>query len=199
MPDFPAVGGDTAATIWAYATRTLSAFTGQPRTDLVGADNDIWANATRTLTALTGQPRTDLIGDDHAFSAATSTRIANLDRVANIDAFEAITEASTLTDGTEQILIEKTDALQSFLEGYIDLTAMTVTETLVVREYLKVKNGGSYIKYAEQTYSGAQSPALLHIITKASKRSIKVTMELTAGTNRTLDNTWMRKSQATAT
>lgn len=207
MPDFPSVGGDTAATIWAYADRELTALTGQPRTDLVGADNAIWANATRSLTdkagftlaSLTGQPRTDLLGDDHAFASATSTRIANLDRVANIEAFEAITEASTAMDGSEIILIEKTDNLQSDLVGMIDLTAMAGGDTIVVKEYMVLKNGGSYINYATQTYSGAQTPALVFITPKWSKRKIKVTAQQTAGSNRTLDNTWSRKSQASAT
>ncbi len=52
------VGQGTAAIVadvWAAATRTLTAFTGQPRTDLVGSDAAIWSHATRTLTAFAAQ------------------------------------------------------------------------------------------------------------------------------------------------
>ncbi len=84
LPDFPKTSGATAAEVWANATRTLSAFTGQPRTDLVGADNAIWANATRTLSAFTGTPRTDLIGADQSlttqgYTSVRATKIDNLD------------------------------------------------------------------------------------------------------------------------
>ena len=199
MPDFPATGGFTVADIWSAGTRTLTAFTGQPRTDLVGADNDIWSNATRSLTELTGQPRTDLLGEDNDFESATGARIANLDRMANILSQEPISEASTLMDGNELVLYEKTDALQRSVEGYIDFTNSAGGDTFVVREYMQIKAAGAYIKYAEATYTGVQSPALLHIQTKVAKRKIKVTIQQTAGVNRTLDNSWLAASQASAT
>jgi len=44
------VPAPSAADIWAYGTRTLTGFTGTPRTDLVGSDSAIWAHATRELT-----------------------------------------------------------------------------------------------------------------------------------------------------
>ena len=46
--------------VWAAAARTLTALTGQPRTDLVGADNALWAHASRTLTAFNAQAIFDL-------------------------------------------------------------------------------------------------------------------------------------------
>ena len=46
--------------VWAAAARTLTALTGQPRTDLVGADNALWAHASRTLTAFNAQALFDL-------------------------------------------------------------------------------------------------------------------------------------------
>jgi len=44
------VPAPSAADIWAYGTRTLTGFTGTPRSDLVGSDAAIWAHATRELT-----------------------------------------------------------------------------------------------------------------------------------------------------
>jgi len=42
--------GVTAESIWTYVSRTLTGFTGTPRSDLVGSDSAIWAHATRELT-----------------------------------------------------------------------------------------------------------------------------------------------------
>jgi len=44
---------------------------------------DVWTYATRTLTAITGTPRSDLLGSDEPISTSTVTRLANLD---NLDA-----------------------------------------------------------------------------------------------------------------
>lgn len=206
-PDFPAVGG-TPASIWAYASRTLTALTGQPRTDLVGAnesidthgytsvragllDNldaaistrsshsaaDVWAVVARTLTAFTGQPRTDLLGENADFEAGTGTRKARLDI---IPAFETATEGSVTMDGTEQIIVTKTDSKMGLLDGMLDLTPMLTGDTLVVRQYMKISAGAAFAKYAEETYAGAQSIPLLYVTTKTNKNDIKVTVEQTA-------------------
>jgi len=160
---------------------------------------DVWGVVTRTLTGITGTPRSDLLGEDATFAAAAGARIADLDRVKDIPRFEAVTEASIAMDGTEKTLVEKTDTLQAFLEGDIDLTPMQAGDTIVVRQYMKIKAGGSYAKYAEESYTGVQTLPLLHIVTKINKRSIKVTAQQTAGTNRTLDASFHRLSQKTAT
>ena len=48
----PRVGQLSATDVWAAVTRTLSALTGQPRTDLVGSDAALWSAVTRTLTKI---------------------------------------------------------------------------------------------------------------------------------------------------
>lgn len=163
------------------------------------ASTAVWSAVNRELTAFDGTPRTDLLGEDASFAAASGTRIAGIDRLANIDAFEAVTESSITMDGTEKTLVEKTDTKQAFLEGDIDLTSMASGDTIVIRQYMKIKSGGTYIKYAEETYNGAQTLPLQHVTSKVNKRSIKVTAQQTGGTNRTLDVSFQRKSQATAT
>ena len=180
----------TAADIWAVASRTITALTGQPRTDLVGADNSIWANATRTLSGITGTPRSDLLGEDATFEAGTGARKQRID---NTPAFETAVETSVAMDGTEKILVEKTDDKQGEIEGYVDMTPMAGGDTIVVRQYMKVKAAGAYVKYAEETYSNAQTIPLLYIVSKAAKTSIKVTAQQTAGTNRTLDVQFYRR------
>jgi len=185
----------SAADVWAVAARTLTAFTGQPRTDLVGSNAALWSHATRELTGITGTPRSDLLGEDATFEAGTGTRKARID---DIPAFETQVETSIVMDGTEQTLVEKTDSKMGLLDGYVDLTPMGASDTIVIREYMKVKAAGNYIKYAEETYTGAQTLPLVHIVTKTAKTSIKVTAEQTAknGGYKTLDVQFFRRLEA---
>lgn len=218
-PNFPKVTAEAdPATIWGYSARTLTAFTGQPRSDLMGEDadfeagsgtrkayldaaissrsshaaSDIWGVATRELTGLAGQPRTDIIGEDASFESATG-RPAKIPRLDNIPALETPVEASIAMDGTEKTLVEKTDTKFGYLDGYVDLTPMQSGDTIVIRESMQIKSGGSYVKYAEETYNDAQSIPLLHITTKPARYQIKVTAQQTAGTNRTLDVEFYRR------
>jgi hypothetical protein len=156
---------------------------------------DVWAVTTRTLTSLAGQPRIDLLGEDASFEAGTGTRKGYIDRLANIEAFDTPLEGSVAMDGTEKniILDEITGNPQRFLEGYIDLTPMASGDTIVIRQYMKITSAGNYVKYAEETYSGAQSLPLLYVTTKSGRYGIKVTAQQTGGTNRTLTYQFFRR------
>jgi len=255
MPDFPQIGGATAAQIWAYATRRLSDATNitsdgatinqalianldaaistrsshsaadiwavatrrlsdaqnitsdgatidQAKIARLDADissrsshaaADVWGVASRQLTAITGTPRSDLLGEDASFEAGTGARKARIDKT---PAFETYVETSVVMDGTEKTLVEKADDKMGMLDGYVDLTPMQAGDTIVIRQSMKVKAAGAYVKYAEETYSGAQTIPLLHVVTKTAKTSIKVTAEQTAGTNRTLDVQFFRRVEA---
>jgi hypothetical protein len=153
---------------------------------------DVWAVAARTLTGITGTPRTDLIGSDASFEAATG-RPAKLD---DIPYFEAPVEGSLLMTGAEQMLVEKTDDKAGLLEGMINLTPMAAGDTVVVREYMQVLSTGTYAKYAEETYTDAQTIPLLQIMTRISTHDIKVTIQQTAGTYRTFEYSFVRRREA---
>lgn len=227
MPDFPRTGGGaTAAEVWAYGTKELTGLTGQPRTDLVGANESIdthgyttvragkldnldvavssrgtsnltdalvWAYATKELTGLTGTPRSDLIGSDATLEATTGTRISRIDK---LPAFQAITESSIVMTGSEVNLVEITDIKSGEIEAWADLTPMQAGDTIVVRYSKKVKAAGSYAKFAEETYSGAQTIPLLRVIKLGSYRDTKVTAQQTTGTNRTFDVQVIRTREA---
>jgi hypothetical protein len=229
-PDFPRPTATVdPSTIWNYSTRTLTGFTGQPRTDLLGTDQslatigytsaraakldnldvavstrsshsaaDVWTVTTRTLTSLAGQPRIDLLGEDASFEAGTGARKARIDRLDKIEAFDDPIEGSVAMDGTEKnvVLDEVTNNPSRFLEGYIDLTPMASGDTIVIRQYMKIASAGNYIKYAEETYSGAQTLPLLYITTKTGRYGIKITAQQTAGTNRTLQYQFFRRRTA---
>jgi len=159
---------------------------------------DIWAYTTRTLTGLTGQPRIDLLGEDATFEAGTGTRKSLIDRLANVEAFDTPIEGTLSADGSEQNLVldEISGNPQRHLEGYVDLSNMASGDTIVIRQYMKITSGGAYVKYAEETYSGAQSLPLLHIITKPARYGLKITLQQTGGTNRQYPYQFFRRRQA---
>ncbi len=171
----------------------------------------VWSEPTRTLSALIGQPRTDLLGEDATSEAGVGTRKAKIDnvdaavstralesggRLGLVPAFVAPTESSVLMDGTEKVLIEITDVKSSEIEAWTDLTPMLAGDTIVVRYWRKMKAAGSYAKYAEETYSGAQTIPALCIINKKVYRDIKITAQQTAGVNRTIDVQIIRAKEA---
>jgi hypothetical protein len=212
--------------IWNYSTRTLTGFTGQPRIDLLGSDQDlaaigytsaraakldyldvpvstrstltaaeVWEYTTRTLTGLTGQPRIDLLGEDADFESGTGARKQLIDRLAYMDAFDTPIEGSVETAPTEAyvVLDELSGNPPRFLEGYIDLSALTTGDTIIVRQYIKITPTGSYVKYAEETYSGPQDLPLLYIVTKPCRYGILITVTQTEGTSRVLAFQFFRR------
>jgi len=136
---------------------------------------DVWGYATRKLTNL------------------SDVRAARIDAA---PAFITPTESSVAMDGTEKTLYEVTDVKSSEVEAWVDLTPMAGGDTIVVRYYRKVKTGGAYVKYAEETYSDAQSTPLACVLAHKIYRDTKVTAQQTAGVNRTLDIQVLRAGEA---
>ena len=93
------------------------------------------------------------------------------------------------TDGTEQdvYINDAPSGVFAPRNMFIDFTAHTAGETVVIREYYRIKSGGNYIKVDEATYVGVQDPLLIHIDLKDNRFGVKVTIEKTAGTNRDYD------------
>jgi hypothetical protein len=90
------------------------------------------------------------------------------------------TEASILMDGTDKTLVEFTDVKVGEVEVWVDLNPMVSGDTIVVSYRRKVKSGGTYRLYAQQTYSGAQSVPLLKILDAKIYRDTKVSANQTA-------------------
>jgi len=159
---------------------------------------DIWAYTTRTLTGFTGQPRIDLLGEDASFEAGTGARKSLIDRLAGVEAFDTPIEGTLVADGSEQNLIldEVEGNPQRHLEGYLDLSSLQDGDVVIIRQYMKISPTGNYVKYAEETYSGAQSLPLLHIITKPARYGLKLTLQQTQGTYRSFTYQFFRKREA---
>jgi len=92
---------------------------------------------------------------------------------------------SLLMDGTEQNLF--TLLQTKFLGGYIDLSPLIATETIVIRQYIQIKSGGSLIKSNEQTKIGLLTKPLLEFPMKPNGHGFRVTLQQTSGTFRTID------------
>jgi len=234
MPDFPkptvTVDYDAIANkVWTWASRTLTDFTGKPRSDLLGVDNtlagigytseraakldnldvpvstrstltasDVWTYTTRTLTEFKGQPRIDLLGEDASFEAGTGARKTNIDRLASIEAHippveGTATFATTDTYPKTVVLIDTSTLAivgkQHQVDGYIDLSQLASGESITVREYMKIKPGGNYVLYAQETYTGVQDLPLLHITTKPSRYGLKIELVMSSApsANRSFD------------
>jgi len=73
------------------------------------------------------------------------------------------------------------------LKMMIDFTAQTAAETVVVRTYYRIKDGGDLIKKDEVTYAGAQDPDLINVELEPNRFGFKVTMQRTAGVEKDYD------------
>ncbi len=104
------------------------------------------------------------------------------------DGLETLTQTggTLTTDGTEQtVYVNETPAgVFRPITVKIDFTAHTDTETLVVRTYYRISDGGAYIEQDEATYVGVIDPLLLALALEPTRFGVKVTVEKTAGTNR---------------
>jgi len=160
--------------------------------------SDVWGYTTRTITSLTGQPRIDLMGEDASFEAGTGARKARIDRLANMEAHQTPIEGSATFNTTDTypktVTIIDTSGMsivgkQHVVDGYVDLTSLSGSDAVTVRESMVIKSGGSFVKYAEETYTGAQSIPLLHVTTKPSRYGLKVELVMSSApsANRSFD------------
>lgn len=117
-----------------------------------------------------------------AITDYTAARAAKIDKVQNFieDALGTLTATGSEDEIRESLAEGK-------LHAFIDLTAMVASDSITVRQYIKVKAAGSYIKYAEETFADVQSLPMLYVVTKPSKHGIRITLEQTAGTYRDFD------------
>lgn len=211
-PDFPKPpgGGATAAEVWSYATRSLNS-------DAVNAIRDaIISDATKIPganidAAISGRApaseydiemaridanistRAPANEYDIELDAAVSSRAAIADysaaRAAKIDKIQDFLEEATGTltaTGAEDTIKEITDTINK-LHCFLDMTNMAAADSVTIRQYMKIKAAGSYIKYAEEVFTDVQTIPMLYIVIKPARHGIKITLEQTAGTYRDFD------------
>ena len=113
----------------------------------------------------------------------------------NVDAIRVITDAEGIlteagfditTDGTEQdAYINNTPAgVYEPRLFQVDFANQTVTETLVIRTYYRHRAAGPWVLDDMYTIAGVPVNALISTPLKPNRFGTRVTLELTAGTNR---------------
>ena len=101
----------------------------------------------------------------------------------------------TLTaDGTEQDLVNTSG--RGKYEGYIDLFNMQAGDTVVIKEYIKFKTGGTFRLYATTTYTDVQAEPAIHATKKLSEYGWRVSLQQTGGVNRAYDYEFLKEAQA---
>ena len=97
---------------------------------------------------------------------------------------------NTITaDGTEQTVYSN-DAPSIIFDpakAHIDTTNMQAGDTLVVKEYYRIKSEGNYILKSSTTYNDAQTIPLKEVALSPNLFGVKLTIQQTAGTNRAYD------------
>ncbi len=112
-----------------------------------------------------------------------------------VDAIRVVTDATpvltetggTLTaDGSEQnVYINNAPAgVYRPICVKIDFTDHEATETVVLRTYYRIADGGALILDDAQTYIGVPTVPLINIELLPTRFGVQVTLEKTAGTNR---------------
>ncbi|MBU1173010.1 MAG: hypothetical protein KKD44_25900, partial [Proteobacteria bacterium] len=205
----PPGGGATAAQVWGYATRGLTGDAANAIRDAILSDATKIPGANVNAAIGDVKAKTDNIPASPAPSGEYNTEMAHLDadvstrstlaqsdilddatpfggaKVAKIQDFTEDSLGTLSATGSEDDIRESTD--EGKLHCFIDLSNMVSLDSITVRQFIKIKAAGSYIKYAEEAYTDAQTLPMLYIVTKPSKHGIKITLEQTAGTNRDYD------------
>lgn len=194
MPDFPKIA--TAANVWANATRNLTDDANHAilsdGTPFQGADVGLVKAKTDNLPAspaATGAAMTLTAGEETAIQGkiiSDATPFTGA-KIGNLLSAQAPIETTVAMDGLEDILFNITDVKTAEVESWIDLSPLQAGDTVVIKYYRIVKAAGTFAMYANETYSGVQSPPLVKIVGAKVYRGLKVTAQQTGGTNRSLD------------
>ena len=96
----------------------------------------------------------------------------------------------------ETTVVEVTPGVPAYLEGYIDASALESGDTIVVKWYVQIQSGGSYLLIDQQTYDGPLDNPAIYVITAPATYGLKITITQTAGTVRSFPyQFFLRKTQ----
>lgn len=197
-PDFPKIGGASAADVWGYSTRQLNADGLNAIRDAILSDATLIPGANIDAAITSRATQAQIISDATPFpganvDAAITSRPSGVDyttaRAGKMDKIQDFIEEATgslLMDGTEQTVKEILTTINK-LHCFVDLTPMLAGDTVVVRQYMKIASAGVFVQYAEETYNDVQTLPLLYVVTKPANYGIRITIQQTGGTNRTFD------------
>jgi hypothetical protein len=95
------------------------------------------------------------------------------------------TSGSQAVSTSEVVLKEYSSVAERFVDFTIDLTPMASGDTFKIRVYKKNASAGSYVLFANDSFTDAQAIPLVYYPLMSGKFGIKCCMIKTAGTDRT--------------
>ncbi len=216
MPDYPKIGGTTAAEV-------AAAILVDPADKIEAHNLDAAITTRSTLT------QAQIVSDSQPFLGASISGIKGktdvigasvaLETAGNLAAVKTKTDTLPTTPAddtsidTQLAAIQtKANKIQDFLEEgtgtltatgaedtiriytgtgklhcYIDLFNMVAGNSVTIRQYMTIKTAGTYRLYAQETYADAQTLPLLHIVAKPGKFGVKITLQQAAVVYKTYD------------
>jgi hypothetical protein len=106
-------------------------------------------------------------------------------RMAAVVALKTVAEGTLTANGSEQDVVNVSG--RGKYEGWIDLSNMQTGDTVIIREYIKLKSGGSWRLYTTTSYSGVQDEPAIHATRKLVEYGWRITVQQTAGAYRDYD------------
>ena len=92
-------------------------------------------------------------------------------------------------DGSEQTMLEYVGSGR--ITGYVDLSQMQAGDSITVRQYIRVLPGGSWSKYAEESYSPPYANNTLYVWPRECDYGMKITLQQTLGVLRSYPNNFV--------
>ena len=85
---------------------------------------------------------------------------------------------SLLADGAEQTVLEFSEVGR--VMGYIDLWNMQEGDQVIIRQYMRVVEGGEYRLYAQEIYANVQAVPVVYVTPKETDFGIAITLQQTS-------------------
>jgi len=108
-----------------------------------------------------------------------------------VSILKTYSKGTLFADGSEQTLLEFIGI--GVISGHVDLQNMEDGDVVTIRYYIKLKEGGEYKLYEEETYVGVQGKPVVHFKPVAVDVALKITLQQTAGTYKSFDYNFIRE------
>jgi len=105
--------------------------------------------------------------------------------ITKLAAKHPLAQGTLKANGSEQTVVEFVGVGK--VCGSIDLQEMKGGDEVVIRQYVKLKEDGSYKKYWEETYKDVQALPAIYFTPKTTNIGIKITLQQTKGILRNFD------------
>ena len=101
-----------------------------------------------------------------------------------------VAEGYIHADGTEQVILDAGGGM--VVTGYIDLSEMQAGDEVVLRMYVRTREGGGYGLYASHVYRDAQAEPVVCVLPRYTARGTRVTLQQVKGTYRRFSYIFVR-------